>query len=298
MSAKVTKSSGPRFLMCRPHHFSVSYSINPWMNPQDWRDKGGDLARAAQQQWVALHDALLTRGASITFVDPEPGLPDLVFTANAAIVLDGKVLLSRFRHPERQGEEPVFARAFDMLRTDAAIDTLTAPPDGMILEGAGDCIWDRHRGQFWMGCGQRSDRAAATFVGEYFGVDCVALELADASYYHLDTAFCALPSGDVIYYPDAFVPKARGVIEERVEPARRIALDAAEAASFAANTVPLDRSLVMSSCTEALRRRLEERGYTVVTTPLHAFLRSGGSACCLTLRLDHQSPRAKTNGRA
>ena len=36
-------------------------------------------------------------------------------------------------------------------------------------------------------------------------------------------------------------------------------------------------------------RQVEERGFTVLTTPLQAFLRSGGSACCLTLRLDHRS---------
>jgi len=296
MTALVANSDGPRFLMCRPHYFSVSYSINPWMDPQDWSNSGSDLALAAQQQWSALHEALLAKGASIALVDPEPGLPDLVFTANAAIVLDGKALLSRFRHAERQGEEPVFAQAFDMLRALSAIDTVAVPPKGTVLEGAGDCIWDQHRGQFWMGCGQRSDRAAAAFVGDYFGVDCVPLELADASYYHLDTAFCALPSGDVIYYPEAFAPVARAAIEERVAPEQRIALDDAEAASFAANTVPLDHALVMSSCSGALRQRLAERGYTVVATPLHAFLRSGGSACCLTLRLAHQSQRTKPNG--
>jgi N-dimethylarginine dimethylaminohydrolase len=162
-------------------------------------------------------------------------------------------------------------------------------PDGVILEGAGDCLWDRHRGLFWMGCGFRSDAAASAVVERTFGTGCVALAFADPSFYHLDTAFCALPTGDVIYYPEAFRAQALAAIEERVEPTQRIALERSEAAQFSANAVSFDHCLVLSSCTDTLRARIEERGFTVITTPLHAFLRSGGSACCLTLRLDHRS---------
>jgi N-dimethylarginine dimethylaminohydrolase len=206
-------------------------------------------------------------------------------------VLDGKTLLSRFRHPERQREEPVFAAAFGNLQSQRQIDTITELPNNLRLEGAGDCIWDEWRGHFWMGCGPRSDRAAADVVADQFDVDCVALELADQSFYHLDTSFCALPTGDVIYYPGAFVPEALSAIEERVAPAQRIALERAEAMSFSANAVSFDHCLVLSSCTETLRRKLEERRFTVIATPLDAFLRSGGSACCLTLRLDHKSKK-------
>ena len=107
--------------------------------------------------------ALIDKGADIEFVDPKPDLPDLVFTANAAIVLDGKALLSRFRHPERKREEPVFAGAFDALQAQAQLDSVEALPGDIVLEGAGDCIWDAYRRQFWMGCGQRSDRAACGY---------------------------------------------------------------------------------------------------------------------------------------
>jgi N-dimethylarginine dimethylaminohydrolase len=162
-------------------------------------------------------------------------------------------------------------------------------PDGAVLEGAGDCLWDGHRGTFWMGSGFRSDKTAAAVVEESFGTACVPLDLADPSFYHLDTAFCPLPCGGVIYHPRAFTAEARAVIERRVAPADRIALDPADAARFAANAVCFGRVLVLSSCSETLRGALQQRGYAVVTTPLAAFLRSGGSACCLTLRLDNRS---------
>jgi N-dimethylarginine dimethylaminohydrolase len=169
------------------------------------------------------------------------------------------------------------------------VDEISTLPDGVTLEGAGDCLFDARRGLFWLGYGFRSDRAAAPALERTFGVPCVPLQLADPSFYHLDTAFCALPDGGVVYYPAAFTTAALAAIHARVAPEDRIALDPDDAARFAANAVCVGRTIVLSSCSASLRRNLTERGYAVVETPLGAFQRSGGSACCLTLRLDYQS---------
>jgi N-dimethylarginine dimethylaminohydrolase len=284
-----TPGLSPRFLMCPPQHFAVTYSINPWMDPAAWADRGEALHASAEAQWTALHATLLASGAAIEMVAPREGLPDLVFTANAAVVLDGKALLARFRHPERQSEQPVFLAGFRAMQARGLIDQVIEMPQGVALEGAGDCLWDARHALFWMGCGFRSDAAAARVVEETFGVPCVALTLANPSYYHLDTAMCALPCGAVVYYPGAFTPEALDLIHARVAPADRIALDAADAAYFAANAVVVGQTIVLSSASAALRGALEARGYAVVETPLTAFQRSGGSACCLTLRLDHVS---------
>ena len=278
--------------MCPPQHFAVSYSINPWMDPIRWADDGAALYARASRQWSALNARLREAGAVIEQVAPRAGLPDLVFTANAAVVLDGRALLARFRHPERQSEQPAYAAGFHALAARGLIGKVLELPRGVALEGAGDCVWDRRRGLFWMGCGFRSDAAAAREVEAAFGVPCLALNLSEASYYHLDTAMCALPCGGVIHYPDAFTPAALDLIHTLVAPADRIALDAADAARFAANAVVLGRIIVLSSCSAALRLTLEERGYRVIETPLDAFQRAGGSACCLTLRLDHVSDAA------
>ena len=179
-------------------------------------------------------------------VPPLEGAPDLVFTANAAVVLDGKALLARFRHPERQIEEPVFAAAFRALAERDLIHDVIELPRGIALEGAGDCLWDRTRRMFWMGCGFRSDEAAAREVEAAFGVPCLPLRLSEASYYHLDTAMCALPCAGVIYYPGAFTPAALDVIHAHVAPADRIALSPEDAARFAANAVVVGRNIVLS----------------------------------------------------
>jgi N-dimethylarginine dimethylaminohydrolase len=287
------RTSPPRFLICPPRHFAVTYSINPWMDPTAWADGGRALHSAAERQWVGLRRALLAAGGAIETLKPAPSLPDLVFTANAAVVLDGKAMLARFRHSERQGEQPVFAAAFRALQTLGLIRDILELPAGITLEGAGDCIWDSHRQLFWIGCGFRSDAAASNVIEERFGVRCLPLALADPRFYHLDTAFCALPCGGVLYYPRAFSAAALETIHEHVTPGQRILLDSADATRFAANAVCLGRVLLLSSCSNALRRELEPLGYTVAKTPLHAFLRSGGSASCLTLRLDHQTKAVK-----
>ena len=287
----------PRFLMCPPRHFAVTYRINPWMDPKAWASGGDALHAAASRQWAALHRALTAHGAAIETIEPAPGLPDLVFTANAAVVLDGKALLARFRHAERQGEQPLFETGFRALQRRGLIEAVAAMPEGVALEGAGDCLWDARRRLFWMGCGFRSDAAAAAVVERQFGVRCVALKLADPSFYHLDTALCALPCGGVIYYPGAFTPEALAALHAEVVPADRIALTPADAARFAANAVCCGRVIVLSSASMALRRALKSRGYTVVATPLTAFQKSGGSACCLTLRLDHASVAVSAQAR-
>src|SRR4051794_34164786 len=108
MNIATFRSTPPRFLMCPPQHFAVTYSINPWMDPAAWAGAGDALHASASAQWAALHTRLSESGVAIETVIPHEGLPDLVFTANAAVVLDGKALLARFRHPERQSEQPIF----------------------------------------------------------------------------------------------------------------------------------------------------------------------------------------------
>jgi N-dimethylarginine dimethylaminohydrolase len=195
--ATLVQTSRPRFLMCPPRHFAVTYSINPWMDPRAWVDGGAVLRADAQRQWAGLRRALAVAGAAIDMLEPKPGLPDLVFTANAAVVLDRKVVLTRFRHGERQGEESVFAALFRTLQARGIIDEIMQLPPGMTFEGAGDCIWDPGRRLFWMGSGCRTDAAAGRVLEQHFGVRYLTLVLADPSFYHLDTAFCVLPCGGV-----------------------------------------------------------------------------------------------------
>jgi N-dimethylarginine dimethylaminohydrolase len=281
-----------RFLMCAPDYFGVAYKINPWMDPAGWESRREVLLTSSRREWGALHHALSGLDAEIDHVTPAASVPDLVFTANSAVVLDRVALLAHFRHSERRREEEHFEAAFRGLRARGLIDSVRMLPDDLVLEGAGDCVWDDTRGMFWMGFGPRSDAVTRDVVKDQFGVPAVALELVDPRFYHMDTALCPLTRGEVLYVPGAFTPLGQSMICDRVEPAMRIKLPPEDACQFAANTVCLGSTLVMSGCSARLRAELEERGYRVVTTPLPSFHRSGGSAFCLTLRLDRSSNRS------
>ena len=263
-------------------------SIHGWTRASRATDARAHAA-TSRQEWTALSRRLTDLGAAIELVPPAPDVPDLVFTANAAVVLDRQVLLARFRHPERQREEPHFEAAFRALQARGLVDAVRKLPQDLVLEGAGDCVWDRARNLFWMGYGPRSDAAARAAVEEMFGQEVIALELADQRFYHMDTALCPLPRGEVLY-------RSRGLHRggTRHDPPsrhRRPAHRRRHRGRAGWRPTPsASAMLVMSGCGARLRGRLEERGYQVVTTPLGSFLRSGG-AVRLTLRLDLRSGR-------
>ncbi len=281
--------AAPRFLMCRPEHFGVTYAINPWMAPDEWRRARNALAAQSVREWNVLRDTLAGLGATIDLVPAVPGQPDLVFTANAAVVLDRKALLARFRFPQRRGEERHFETAFRRLQADGCLDGIATLPESTVLEGAGDCVFDETRDLFWLGYGPRSDRAAAEAVRSHFGAGVVPLQLVDPRFYHMDTALCPLSRGEVLYVPSAFDAAGRTEIERRVAPEYRLEIGEADAVQFAANAVCVGDALVMPACSDALHTRLERRGYRVEVVPLESFRRSGGAAFCLTLRLDRNS---------
>ncbi len=276
----------PRFLMTDPEHFEVAYIINPWMRPATWRSDPARNRVAARAAWQALAVALRDAGAEVEVLPGAPGLPDMVFPANAAIVLDRRALLSRFRHPERRPEEGRFRAAFHALRERGLLEDVAQLPEGVFQEGAGDCIWDARRGHFWAGYGQRSLREAIPQVEAFLGREAVALELVSPRFYHLDVCFCPLPGGEVLYHPGAFSPAALRAIQDRVPADQRIEATAEEAGLLCLNAVAIGRTVVMAGASARLRALLAERGYRCVELDLSPFILSGGAAFCMTLRLD------------
>ena len=276
----------PHFLMTDPGHYDVSYQINPWMKPEAWTPQRLAQAKASA---CALKAALENAGATIEMVEAAAGLPDLVFPANAAVVLDGRVLLARFRHPERQGEEAVFRAAFEDLRRRGLVQEIVDLPLGLFQEGAGDAIWDADRTLFWAGYGPRSSREALPIIARVFGREVVGLELTSDRFYHLDTCFCPLAGGKLLYYPPAFTPAALAEIRARVPQAQRIEASDADAAAFCVNAVNIAARIVMARAPATLKARLSAGGYRVVEVDLDPFILSGGAAYCMTLRLDRTS---------
>ncbi|WP_395822521.1 dimethylarginine dimethylaminohydrolase family protein [Collimonas sp.] len=264
------------FLMCAPDHFEVSYVINPWM--------AGNIAHGnrslAMQQWQALV-ASMRQVARVKLMPAMPGVPDLVFTANAGVVLGNKVVLSRFRHVERQAEEAYFDAAF----TEHGFEVLTLPPE-LPFEGAGDALMDRRESLLWFGHGHRSDSACATGLSALLDIEVQPLKLVDARFYHLDTCFCPLAGGYVMYFPEAFDAASQAEIVARVPADKRIVVGSEDALHFACNTVNSGRHIFLNQASPALVEQLQSRGFIVHQTALTEFLKAGGAAKCLTLKLN------------
>jgi N-dimethylarginine dimethylaminohydrolase len=262
--------------MCPPEYFNVAYIINPWMH--------GNLRKidnaVAKQQWRSLHDTL-TDVATVRLVLPQPSSPDMVFTANAGLVKKNRFVASRFRYPERQAEEPYFADWFQ----DRGYDVSLMPRD-VPFEGAGDALFDRGAKCLWMAHGHRSISAARDIIAERFDIDVEVLKLVDQRFYHLDTCFCPLEGGFLLYYPPAFDADSCALIEKRVRPEKRIVIEEQDALSFACNAVNIDDTIVLNRASQGLVRAMAKKRFTVVQTPLSEFMKAGGSAKCLTLRLD------------
>lgn len=287
-SPSAPHSDRPLFLMTDPDAFDVCYQINPWMRPDAWRADPQARLAAARTASAHLRRELRRLGARVETIGAVLGLPDLVFPANGAVVLDGVALLARFRHPERQGEEAVFREVFCALKRRGIVHEIVDLPEGVLQEGAGDAIWDADRGFFWAGYGPRSSRASLAVIARTFGQEVVGLELATERYYHLDTCFCPLAGGKLLYYPAAFTGQALAEIRARVPESQRIEASDAEAEAFCVNAVNLGDRLVMAKAPASLKRKLAAQGYLVSEIDLAPFILSGGGAYCMTLRLDRE----------
>ncbi len=262
-------------LMCRPDHFAVDYVINPWMQSGLGRV---DLALAASQ-WNHLCDTL-SNYANIVLIAPQPGLPDLVYTANAGMVFEDKVIVSRFRSVERRGEEKFFEHWF----RDYGLN-VSLLPEQIYFEGAGDALLDRAQPVIWAGYGFRSDTSSHPLLEQIFQRATVSLRLSDPRFYHLDTCLCPLPGGYMLYYPYAFDAESLAKIHHHIVPEKRIAVDESDALQFCCNAVELDGNVFVNGASEKLRGDLAQAGFNTIITPLSEFLKGGGTAKCLTLKL-------------
>ena len=264
--------------MCPPDFYGIEYEINPWMNRARQADH-----EVAVRQWQALHDVLMGLGAEVSRLEPVSGLPDLVFTANAAMIFRQQAILSRFLHPQRQGEELhnetwLTAAGFEIVHL----------PESMHFEGAGDALFCGDT--LFAGYRRRSDARAHQEVARRCGCRVIPMELVDPYYYHLDTCFCPLAADIALYFPGAFDSYGRQAMDESIDELVEVPAD--EAASFACNAVVVGRHVVTNTGCPQLHAALRSLGFDPIETPLGEFVKAGGSAKCLTLRLDGEEAAA------
>ena len=277
--APSTHFSRPTYLMCSPEWFDVDYVINPWM--------AGNLHRSSRDtsfsQWKGLY-AALRQVADVKLLHPRQGSPDMTFVAHGAVVNFGVAALSSFAHPQRQPEE-------EHLRTwleDAGF-LIWETPRETAFEGEGDAVFDPLGRMLWLAHGVRTCQYSHRHVADAWQAQMTSLHLVDPRFYHLDTCFAPLSGGHLLYYPGAFDAASLRLIEEAYPPRMRVAVDEAEAAHFGCNVLNVGPNIFMHECEGTVARRLRSLGYAVTELPLGEFLKGGGSAKSLALRLSDVS---------
>jgi N-dimethylarginine dimethylaminohydrolase len=259
-----------RWLVCQPKDYDVRYKINPWMDPSRVPDK----AQAAVQ-WNNLHHHLLRLGAWLEYVPHAEGLPDMVFTANAGLVRGENAVLSRFRYNERKGEERFFAEWFE--QNGFTVHRVTKGD----FEGEGDALFAGDT--LFCGYSFRSDFAVYDEVSTILNVkECVVVELKDPRFYHLDTCFCPLTPSLALLYPGAFSEADVKKLEKHIE---LIRVPEADALQFVCNAVVLGTDIIVPAGCPATYAMLAQRGFVSYPVELSEFIKAGGAAKCLSLRL-------------
>lgn len=260
-----------RVLLCPPDYYDIEYEINPWMDRT--RNAEPALARA---QWQRLYQTLQSLGCEVELLPPQQGLPDMVFTANAGLLVGRTFIRSNFRFEQRQGEEPHFERWFAEHEYE-----IVRLPQGMLFEGEGDALFCGDT--LFCGYRFRSDIRSHQRLGEVLGCRVISVELVKDRHYHLDTCFCPLPDGGAIWYPEAFDSYGQRALREQIR--RLIAVSPEEAARFACNAVVLGREIILPEGCPKLGEALAARNYRVHALPMSEFMKAGGACKCLTLLL-------------
>ncbi len=258
------------FLMCAPNHFSVLYNINHWMGGQVGKV---DLVKAITQ-WTSLREVLQTLGA-VTVIDGVAGLPDMVFTANAGMVSRNKAIVSTFANSERAGESPLFAEWFRKLNL---VTCMLSYP----YEGQGDHLIDAS-GKHWVGSGFRTSAKCKNQLESVIDNEVTVLELVDPRWYHLDTAFCPLSDGTLMWYPGAFSKSSQQVIDRVF--GNQIIVSESDAEKFCCNSVCVGSTVIIPN-NDQVSDILRCIGFDPIELDFSEFIKAGGAAKCLCLEFD------------
>lgn len=257
------------YVMSAPTFFGVEYAINPWMDPAAPVDTA-----AALTQWRTLRDTYRRWGHTVDEVEPVPGLPDMVYAANAALIVGGTAVIARFKHHQRAAESAVYAR---WLGRHGYRPVFTE----QVQEGQGDLLLVG--ATILAGNGFRTVAAAHAEVAELLGLPVVGLELTDPRFYHLDTALAVLDDTTIAYYPAAFTPDSRAVLAELFPQA--IIVDRADADLLALNAVSDGRHVAIPAAATGFAERLRRAGFRPTGLAMSELIKGGGAVKCCTLEV-------------
>lgn len=271
------KATRRHYLMCPPTYFTVAYAINPWMRPDD--PAGAVDPNRVSQQWEALRRVYTTLGHQVSVIDPVPELPDMVFAANGALVVDGMVFGAKFRYAERAPEATHYLEWFKAHAAELGLRSIHVPV--AVNEGEGDLLVTRSR--ILAGTGFRTEPAAHRELERFLARPVVTLRLVDPMLYHLDTALVVLDEETIAYYPPAFAPESQELLRRLYPDA--ILADEADAMVLGLNAVSDGRHVVLPGEAARLAEQIADRGFEPIPVDISELRKAGGGPKCCTLEI-------------
>lgn len=263
-----------KVLVCRPKNFQVKYQINPWMKP------GQVDSELALKQWKNMVKTFQSHGVETEIIEQDPNYPDMPFAADQGLILPDKktLILSNFRHKQRRGESLLYRKWFET--KGYKIECL---PDKLYFEGGGEII--PFKGKYFVGCGIRNTNQTLQFLQKKFQLEIIPLELVSEKFYHLDTCFFVLSSGETaFYYPKAFSKESIKLLEQNFS--NLIELSENEVNGFAANSVVSGQTVFIQKFNPSFKQKLKKLGYETVEIDVSEFIKSGGGLHCLTFEIE------------
>jgi len=273
----------PTFLMCPPEWFRLDYAINPWMvsarmasNRDTTQTISRDLAFA---QWKGIHNVL--RGvADVRLIHPEPTCPDMVFLGHGALIHHGVAAVSSFTHTQRRAESEHLTRWLDQHGF-----LIWSTPRETAFEGEGDITFNEDGTHLWAAHGVRTCRRSHNHIADAWHLPVTSLHLVDPRFYHLDTCFTPLNNGFLLYFPAAFDAASNAAIEAAYPASKRIAVSEQDAIRMACCALNVGRTIFTGELSKELAAHLFDAGLDVVQLELSEFIKGGGGAKSLALRL-------------
>lgn len=259
-----------KILMCSPKYYGIKYSINPWMNLENQSNYS-----KSKKQWDNLYETIISTGAEVELVEPQEDVPDIVFTANAAVIHENKCVISNFKFDQRKKEEEIYEEKLGKFYETVRL------PRSVNFEGAGDALFLNET--LVAAHGFRTSIESLFKLDRILDLSSLKVKLMNPYFYHLDTCFCPLKEGKALYYPKAF---HRDSINDLNENFDMIPVCEDDAKKFACNSVVIgDNVIIPAGCCET-ERILKKIGFNVVSCDMSEFLKAGGACKCLTLMMN------------
>ncbi len=215
-------------------------------------------------------------GLDVWIMDPEPGLPDMVYTANCGFVIDNLFIKANFRYQQRRKESDFAEKLFRQKKFKIA--TL---PSNVYFEGQGDLFF--RDGKFFAAYGRRTSKKAIGHLENILGEKIITFMVKkDPYFFHLDTCFAPLGKGKVIIHPASFSNDDIDKIKKNFR--KVITVSKKDNPFFCCNIVATDDAVIVGKgMSKDIKRTLEKEGLKVFETPMNEYFKGGGSVKCTTL---------------